>query len=57
VSLAGKLGGAPTLVLSRASCGVGGTGLPRLVWYFALVGGGICLVALSTFAAETVLAR
>jgi nucleobase:cation symporter-1, NCS1 family len=57
VSLAGKLGGAPTLVLSRASFGVAGNALPTLVSYVSLVGWEIILVALSTFAAETVLAR
>ena len=57
VSLAGKLGGAPTLILSRASFGVVGNALPTLVSYISLVGWEIILVALSTFAAETVLAR
>jgi len=57
VSLAGKLGGAPTLVLSRASFGVAGNALPTLVSYISLVGWEIILVALSSFAAETVLAR
>src|SRR4029450_8816286 len=57
VSLAGKLGGAPTLILSRASFGVVGNALPTLVRYISVVGWEIILVALSTFAAETVLAR
>ena len=57
VSLAGKLGGAPTLILSRASFGVVGNALPTLVSYISLVGWEIILVALSTFAAETVLSR
>jgi purine-cytosine permease-like protein len=57
VSLAGKLGGAPTLILSRASFGVAGNALPTLVSYISLVGWEIILVALSTFAAETVLSR
>src|SRR4029453_12695291 len=38
VSLAGKLGGAPTLILSRASFGVVGNALPTLVSYISLVG-------------------
>lgn len=57
VSLAGKLGGAPTLVLSRAAFGVAGNALPTLVSYVSLVGWEIVLVALSTFAAQTVLER
>jgi NCS1 family nucleobase:cation symporter-1 len=57
VSLAGKRGGAPTLVLSRASFGVVGNGLPTLVSYISLVGWEIILVALATFAANTVLDR
>lgn len=57
VSLAGKLGGAPTLVLSRASFGVVGNAIPTLVSYVSLVGWEIILVALATFAAETVLSR
>ena len=36
VSLAGKLGGAPTLILSRASFGVVGNALPTLVSYISL---------------------
>jgi purine-cytosine permease-like protein len=57
VSLAGKRGGAPTLVLSRAPFGLFGNGLPTLVSYISLVGWEIILVALSTFAANTVLDR
>jgi NCS1 family nucleobase:cation symporter-1 len=57
VSLAGKRGGAPTLVLSRAPFGVLGNALPTLVSYVSLVGWEIILVALSTFAANTVLDR
>jgi NCS1 family nucleobase:cation symporter-1 len=57
VSLAGKLGGAPTLVLSRAAFGVIGNALPTLVSYLSLVGWEIVLVALATFAAQTVLER
>jgi NCS1 family nucleobase:cation symporter-1 len=57
VSLAGKLGGAPTLVLSRAAFGVTGNSLPTVVSYLSLVGWEIVLVALATFAAQTVLER
>ena len=57
VSLAGKLGGAPTLTLSRAAFGVRGNALPTLVSYVSLVGWEIVLVSLSAFAAQTVLDR
>lgn len=57
VSLAGKLGGAPTLILSRAAFGVVGNALPTLVSWVALVGWETILVALSTFAAQTILER
>ena len=57
VSLAGKLGGAPTLVLSRAVFGVSGNAVPTAVSYLSLVGWEIVLVALATFAAQTVLER
>jgi NCS1 family nucleobase:cation symporter-1 len=51
VGLAGKRGGAPTLVLSRAAFGVFGNALPTLVSYLTLVGFetvGVCLAALAT---------
>jgi len=57
VSLAGKLGNAPTLVLSRASFGIVGNALPTFVSYISLVGWETILVALSAFAAQTVLER
>ena len=57
VSLAGKLGGAPTLMLSRAAFGVSGNALPTAVSYLSLVGWEIVLVALAAFAAQTVLER
>lgn len=57
VSLAGKLGNAPTLVLSRASFGVVGNALPTLVSYVSLVGWETILVALAAFAAQTILER
>ncbi len=57
ISLAGKLGGAPTLVLSRAPFGVVGNALPTLVSYISLVGWETILVALATLAADTLLGR
>ena len=57
ISLAGKKGSTPTLVLSRASFGVVGNLLPTLISWLALVGWEIVLVALSTLAAETILDR
>jgi nucleobase:cation symporter-1, NCS1 family len=57
VSLAGKLAGAPTLVLSRASFGVVGNVLPTLVSYISLVGWETILVALATLATDTLLER
>lgn len=52
ISLAGKKGSAPTLVLSRAAFGVVGNFIPTAVSWFALVGWEIVLVALATLAAE-----
>ena len=57
ISLAGKRGGAPTLILSRASFGVRGNALPTVVSYLALVGWETVLVSLATLATETVLDR
>jgi NCS1 family nucleobase:cation symporter-1 len=57
VSLAGKLGGAPTLVLSRASFGVVGNAVPTLISYVSLVGWETILVALATLATDTLLGR
>ncbi len=57
ISLAGKVGGAPTLVLSRAAFGVRGNALPTFVSWLALVGWEIVLVALSTLSAEAILDR
>jgi purine-cytosine permease-like protein len=57
VSLAGKKGSAPTLVLSRAAFGVRGNFLPTLVSWLALVGWEIVLVALATLSAEAILDR
>lgn len=57
VSLAGKRGGAPTLVLSRAPFGVFGNVFPNLASYFSLVGWETVLVALSTLAVEALFKR
>jgi purine-cytosine permease-like protein len=57
VGLAGKLGGAPTLVLSRAPFGVVGNAIPTLISYISLVGWETILVALATLAADTLLGR
>lgn len=57
ISLAGKLGSAPTLVLSRASFGVVGNAIPTVISYLSLVGWETILVALATLAAQTVLDR
>ncbi len=48
VSLAGKVGGAPTFILSRASFGVRGNAIPTVVSYVSLVGWETILVALAT---------
>jgi nucleobase:cation symporter-1, NCS1 family len=57
VSLAGKIAGAPTLVLSRAAFGITGNVIPTLVSWIALVGWEIILVALATLSAEAILDR
>lgn len=57
VSIAGKRGSAPTLVLSRAPFGRFGNGLPGLVSYLLLVGWETVLVSLSTLATATVFER
>jgi purine-cytosine permease-like protein len=54
VSIAGKRGSAPTLVLSRAPFGRYGNSLPGVVSYCLLVGWETVLVALSTKAVATV---
>jgi NCS1 family nucleobase:cation symporter-1 len=54
VSVAGKRGSAPTMVLSRAAFGVRGNALPTLVSYLILVGWETILVALSTLATATI---
>ncbi len=57
VSIAGKRGSAPTMVLSRAPFGVRGNGLPTLVSYLLLVGWETVLVTLATLATATVFGR
>jgi nucleobase:cation symporter-1, NCS1 family len=57
VSIAGKRGSAPTLVLSRAAFGRFGNSLPAAVSYLLLVGWETVLVSLATFATATVFGR
>ncbi len=57
IALGGKMAGAPTLVLSRASFGVRGNIIPTAISYISLVGWEIILVALATLAAESLLGR
>jgi nucleobase:cation symporter-1, NCS1 family len=57
VSIAGKRGSAPTLVLSRAAFGRRGNLLPGAVSYLLLVGWETVLVSLATFATATVFGR
>src|SRR5438270_2649832 len=57
VSLAGKRGSAPTMVLSRAAYGVEGGKLPAALSYILLVGWETVLVALATLATATVFGR
>jgi purine-cytosine permease-like protein len=57
VSLAGKRGSAPTMVLSRAAFGVRGNALPSALSYVLLVGWETVLCALATLATATVFGR
>ncbi len=57
VSLAGKRGSAPTMVLSRAAYGVQGGKLPTALSYVLLVGWETILVSLATLATATVFGR
>ena len=57
VSLAGKRGSAPTMVLSRAAYGVEGGKLPAALSYILLVGWETVLVSLATLAMATVFDR
>lgn len=57
ISLAGKRGSAPTLVLSRAAFGVRGNLLPTMVAWVLNVGWEIVLTVLATLATATVFGR
>src|SRR6266700_3386952 len=57
VSLAGKRGSAPTMVLSRAAFGVRGNAVPTGLSYLLLVGWETVLCALATLATATVFGR
>src|SRR5439155_212360 len=57
VSLAGKLGSAPTLVLSRAAFGVVGNSVPTALSYVSLVGWETFLVAIATLGAGGILEK
>jgi nucleobase:cation symporter-1, NCS1 family len=57
VSIAGKRGSAPTLVLSRAAFGRFGNSVPGAVSYLLLVGWETVLVSLATLATATVFGR
>jgi nucleobase:cation symporter-1, NCS1 family len=57
ISLAGKYGSAPTMVLSRASFGVKGNAVPAFLSWLLLVGWEIVLVSLATLATATVMGR
>jgi NCS1 family nucleobase:cation symporter-1 len=57
ISLAGKIGGAPTFILSRAAFGVRGNALPTAVSYVSLVGWETILVALATLSVQAAFQR
>lgn len=57
ISLAGKRGSAPTMVLSRAPFGVRGNALPAVLSYLLLVGWETVLVTFATLATATVFGR
>jgi nucleobase:cation symporter-1, NCS1 family len=57
ISLAGKRANAPTLVVSRASFGVIGNGLPTLISYVSFLGWEILLTALAVLAAQSIMQR
>jgi NCS1 family nucleobase:cation symporter-1 len=57
ISVAGKRGSAPTLVLSRAAFGINGNRLPTAVSWILNVGWEIVLTVLATLATATVFAR
>jgi purine-cytosine permease-like protein len=55
ISLAGRRGSAPTMVLSRAAFGIHGNALPAGVSYLLLVGWETALVSLGVLASDTVM--
>jgi NCS1 family nucleobase:cation symporter-1 len=57
ISLAGKRGSAPTMVLSRAMFGVRGNRLPAIISWVLTVGWETALTALAVLATSTVLTR
>src|SRR5712675_872744 len=57
ISVAGKRGSAPTMVLSRAAFGVNGNKLPAAISWLLTVGWETVLVILATLATATVFAR
>jgi len=57
VAIAGTRGGAPAMMLSRASFGVLGSRLPTLITWFTVVGWETVSVALGALATRTVLER
>jgi len=57
VAIAGTRGGAPAMMLSRASFGVLGSRLPTLITYITVVGWETISVALGALATRTVLER
>ncbi|MFC0547952.1 purine-cytosine permease family protein [Kutzneria chonburiensis] len=57
VAVAGTRGGAPAMMLSRASFGVLGSRLPTLITWFTVVGWETVSVALGALATRTVLER
>src|SRR5436190_21226304 len=57
IALAGKRGSAPTMVLSRAACGVRGNRLPAALSWLLTVGWETVLVVLATLATATVFTR
>src|SRR5437868_13935440 len=57
ISVAGKRGSAPTMVLSRAAFGVNGNKLPAAISWLLTVGWETVLVILATLATATVFSR
>jgi NCS1 family nucleobase:cation symporter-1 len=57
ISVAGKRGSAPTMVLSRAAFGVNGNKLPTVISWLLTVGWETVLVILATLATATVFGR